>query len=183
MDEARFDHVRRAQASLSPRRRLMAFLGGVTLGGALPALLGVSETEARKTRAAKKKAGKGKPGPQGPAGPAGPQGPAGAITCPNGTLLHAGACIETTQRGGPGGVSFASARDTCLAAGRRLPTVAEMETFRNRGGTDISASQEYTGHIWTNGASNLVLVINNSGIAFPGNQNSLLFFRCVADPS
>jgi hypothetical protein len=177
MDETRFDLVRRAQASVNPRRRLMALFGGLTMGGVLPTLLGASETEARKTRAAKKKAGKAKPGPQGPAGPA---GPAGLINCPAGTLLHAGGCIETTMRAS---AAFAAARDACLAAGRRLPTVAEMETFRNRSGTDFSANQEHTGHIWNDSGTDKVLVISNNGVALAATQSSSIPFRCVADPS
>ena len=183
MDETRFESLRRALAAVSPRRGLMSLLGGLTLGGAFPSVFGASEAEARKAHANKKK--KGGKTKVGPAGPQGPRGPAGLVNCPNGTLLHAGGCIETTKRSN--NASFATARDTCYGAGRRLPTLAELETLRNRTGTDFSGSQEYTNHIGSdnNGSSTtqLVAVIGNVGGALMANQNSSVPFRCVADPS
>jgi hypothetical protein len=58
----------------------MSLLGGLTLGGGLPAILGATDAQAKKTVHAnkkKKKPAKSKPGPQGPAGPQGPGGPQG----------------------------------------------------------------------------------------------------------
>jgi hypothetical protein len=179
MDETRFDALRRALVAVSPRRGLMSLLGGLTLGGSLPVVLGAPETEAKKVRASKKKkkSGKSKPGPQGPQGAQGARGPAGSFTCPSGTLLHEGVCIETTKRSIR---DFETAQLECLDAGRRLPTLAELQTFRLRSGQDMNTSFEHTNHAWIDGAESVVLQVDNTGFARQSTQSSISFFRWVA---
>jgi hypothetical protein len=196
MEESRFESLRHALAAVSPRRGLMSLLGGLTLGGSLPAVLSADDAQAKKVRGPKKKkkakAGPaGPPGSQGPAGPLGPQGlqgPAGSITCPDGTLLHEGVCIETSNSNGGSAVLFAAAQSACLGDGRRLPTVAEMQTFRNRGGTDFSHIEEFTNHVWTDsndaGTLHMVQIISSNGIPDEKIRDATFArFRCVATPS
>jgi hypothetical protein len=107
--------------------------------------------------------------------------------CPSGTLFHDGACIETAKRAT---AAFPNAEGTCLNAGRRLPTVAELQTFRLRQGHDFD-TQEYTSHIWsdTNGTTQnhmVVLVAPTTGtqraVSYTEASTSAAF-RCVAAPN
>src|ERR671921_1068653 len=103
--------------------------------------------------------------------------------CPSGTLFHEGACIETAKRGP---AAFPNAESVCLQAGRRLPTVAELQTLRLRGGQDFSAA-EYTSQAWTDatGASrpDMVMLVNPSGAQTPTSVFASAAFRCVAAPN
>jgi hypothetical protein len=100
--------------------------------------------------------------------------------CPSGTLFHEGACIETAKRATAG---FPNAEATCLNAGRRLPTVAELQTFRLQEGHDFNTA-EYTSHIWsdTNGSTQtqkVMLVDPATGAQSAATASSA--FRCVAE--
>jgi hypothetical protein len=103
--------------------------------------------------------------------------------CPSGTLFHEGACIETAKRGP---AAFPNAESVCLQAGRRLPTVAELQTFRLRGGQDFSAA-EYTSQAWTDatGATrpDMVMLVNPSGTQTATSVFASAAFRCVAAPN
>ena len=103
--------------------------------------------------------------------------------CPSGTLFHEGACIETAKRGP---AAFPNAESVCLQAGRRLPTVAELQTFRLRGGQDFSAA-EYSSQAWTDatGATrpDMVMLVNSSGTQTPTSIFASAAFRCVAAPN
>jgi hypothetical protein len=103
--------------------------------------------------------------------------------CPSGTLFHEGACIETTKRST---AAFPNAEGTCLQAGRRLPTVAELQTFRLREGQDFSTA-EYSSQAWTDTAGstrpNVVMLVNPSGAQTPSTSFvGTPAFRCVAAP-
>ena len=103
--------------------------------------------------------------------------------CPSGTLFHEGACVETAKRGP---AAFPNAESVCLQAGRRLPTVAELQTFRLREGQDFDAA-EYTSQAWTdaNGSTrpNVVMLVNPSGTQTPTSVLAGAAFRCVAAPN
>ncbi len=104
--------------------------------------------------------------------------------CPSGTLFHEGACIETTNRGT---AAFPNAEAACLQAGRRLPTVAELQTFRLRQGHDFNPA-EYTSHRWTdaNGSTQtqmVMLVDPATGAQSPSSYGAGAAFRCVAAPN
>jgi hypothetical protein len=103
--------------------------------------------------------------------------------CPSGTLFHEGACIETAKRGP---AAFPNAESVCLQAGRRLPTVAELQTLRLRGGQDFSAA-EYTSQAWTDatGATrpDMVMLVNPSGTQTATSIFASAAFRCVAAPN
>jgi hypothetical protein len=103
--------------------------------------------------------------------------------CSSGTLFHEGACIEIGKRGP---AAFPNAEAVCLQAGRRLPTAAELQTFRLRGGQDFDTA-EYTSQAWTdaNGSTrpNMVMLVNPSGTQTPTSVFAGAAFRCVAAPS
>src|SRR5215212_4569723 len=99
--------------------------------------------------------------------------------CPSGTLFHEGACIETINRDPAG---FPNAEATCLQAGRRLPTVAELQTFRLR--QDLSGA-EFTSHVWfdANGSSETqkVMLVDQTGRQSVASGSAS--FRCVSAPN
>jgi hypothetical protein len=99
--------------------------------------------------------------------------------CPSGTLFHEGACIETISRGP---AAFPNAEGSCLQAGRRLPTVAELQTFRLR--QDLSGA-EFTSQVWfdANGSSQdqKVMLVDKDGRQSVASGSAP--FRCVAAPN
>jgi hypothetical protein len=104
------------------------------------------------------------------------------FACPGGTLFHEGVCIETTRRGPD--ITNSAERD-CLDEGRRLPTVAELQTFRNRAGHDFGGASPFEpSEARVLGADNQtfrLMVPADTGFPFfalSGAQNS--FYRCVA---
>src|SRR5215218_9200609 len=103
--------------------------------------------------------------------------------CPDGTLLHEGACIETAKRCP---AAFPNAESVCLQAERRLPTVAELQTFRLRGGQDFGTA-EYTSQAWTDATGStrpdMVMLVNPSGAQTPTSVFASAAFRCVAAPN
>ena len=98
--------------------------------------------------------------------------------CPSGTLFHEGACIETISRGP---AAFPNAEGSCLQAGRRLPTVAELQTFRLR--QQLSGA-EFTSQVWfdANGSSQTqkVMLVDQDGRQSVASGSAA--FRCVAAP-
>jgi hypothetical protein len=130
------------------------------------------------------------PGPRGPQGEQGPQGiqgvqgpqgspgvPGPAPVCPPGTALHEFACVETAQRAQ---ASWDVARVVCRDAGRRLPSLAELSTYRLR--TDLSAPT--VGSEWTNGyvgGNNAVyLALSDAAPNVSDATLGMLGYRCVA---
>src|ERR687885_2800249 len=114
-EEHSFDEMTKALASDAlSRRNALRLAVAAILGGALGSFIVPKKAEARRRRP----------------------------PCPSGTLLHEGACIETAKR--EIAKPFPQAQTNCLDAGRRLPTLAELQTFRNRQGQDMSAALEYT---------------------------------------
>ena len=63
-------------------------------------------------------------------------------SCPDGTLFHEGACIEQSAHTA---APFDDATAACLNADRRLPTVDELQTFRNR---VALSGEEWTSMEW-----------------------------------
>jgi hypothetical protein len=93
-------------------------------------------------------------------------------------VFHEGACIETISRGP---AAFPNAEGSCLQAGRRLPTVAELQTFRLR--QQLSGA-EFTSHLWidANGSSQTqkVMLVDQDGRQSVASGSAA--FRCVAAP-
>ena len=114
------------------------------------------------------------------------------MTCPIVTRYHEGACIEESAKAKGGLTTTATwnlANEACLQAGRRLPTVAELQTFRLQPGIDLG--EELTSNEWTSswyndkdGATRLNLAISvlQSGRLLEQERGGSLPFRCVAAP-
>jgi hypothetical protein len=96
------------------------------------------------------------------------------VRCPGGTVAYAGACFEVAERAA---TDWVSANQWCGFAGRRLPSVGELEVFQHVTGVAF-AGQEWTDaasvdgtHFWTIDASGAVL--SRDGSESHG-------YRCVA---
>jgi hypothetical protein len=63
------------------------------------------------------------------------------LSCPTGTLRHAGGCIETAARSA---ADFDTAAHTCGVLGRRLPAPDELGSFSEEPGVGLDADGEYT---------------------------------------
>lgn len=101
-----------------------------------------------------------------------------SLECPNGTLFHEGVCIETSKRSP---ASFSQADRTCLDEGKRLATIAELQTFRNRSGHDFTTGE------WTNDVESIGSSAFAAGTAiFPNggraNSTDQMNYRCVQPP-
>lgn len=107
--------------------------------------------------------------------------------CPTGTTLYAGVCIETEVRGIS--AMWPVAARFCGDAGRRLPSLAELEGFRHLPGIDLYATGEHVDEVVDHdglGNSTIhTLTLRDSGtistgVAYGG---SYAHFRCVAQPT
>jgi hypothetical protein len=132
----------------------------------------------------------GPQGPQGPAGPrgtAGPTGPAGAsgaeakLSCPSGTTLFVGVCIENSARAP---AINSSAADDCADEGRRLPSGGELESFRKVPGITLATSGE-----WTDDVADITQYSDFAMFAVTQTGNGVqryftaTAYRCVAGPT
>jgi hypothetical protein len=72
----------------------------------------------------------------------------GRSTCPSGTQKFVQVCIEKEARTEQAGQQFLAASATCAALGRRLPTGAELDGFRQQPGVDITPTPTF-GYEWT----------------------------------
>lgn len=96
--------------------------------------------------------------------------------CPAGTLFHEAACVETAIRAA---ANFDAATATCVNADRRLPSVAELQTFRLR--VPISPPDgEWTSLEWEDGATLRALLVGSNGLTDGSNRDVSNPFRCVA---
>jgi hypothetical protein len=96
--------------------------------------------------------------------------------CPAGTLFHEAACVETAIRAP---ANFDAATAACVNANRRLPSVAELQTFRLR--VPISPPDgEWTSLEWENGATPRALLVGSNGLTDGSDQSFSNPFRCVA---
>ena len=102
-----------------------------------------------------------------------------SFTCPGNTLFHEGVCIEKLGRAAN---TFINAQPDCLDERKRLPTVAELQTFRNRSGQDfLSSSLEWTSQ--QDVQSGLVRTVSPDGSFGLATDNAVLRYRCVVPPS
>jgi len=96
--------------------------------------------------------------------------------CPAGTRFHEAACVETAIRAA---ANFDAATTACVNANRRLPSVAELQTFRLR--VPISPPDgEWTSLEWENGATPRALLVGSNGLTDGSDQSVPNPFRCVA---
>ena len=103
-----------------------------------------------------------------------------SFSCPAGTLFHEGVCIERAERGP---APYNTATLDCLDEGGRLPTVAELQTFRNHPGTGFDIN-ELTSEKELDGDEVLVWIVQSE----PGDTvltpiGALWPYRCVVPPS
>ena len=106
----------------------------------------------------------------------------GPKDCPNGTRLVEAACIERTVR--PADATYVDAQTACRNAGRRLPSVAELQSLRLRGvtlGRTGGFPQELTSEIDYTGGDVYAQVVDSSGRT-DGWVTTAQPFRCVAVP-
>jgi hypothetical protein len=122
-------------------------------------------------------------------------------SCPTGTQSLGGACIETTMRGTDPGTEqnpgrpprLAEASSTCAGIdGGRLPTGAELESFRQKPGVTIGMPRfedggggEWTGDVIVGEETGTpgAMTIDDNGTYENSSSNSLHTFRCVVSPS
>jgi hypothetical protein len=99
----------------------------------------------------------------------------GGSTCPSGTQKFMRMCIDKSVRAG--NKTFYDASATCAALGRRLPTGAELDSFRQQSGVNISTTvYEWTGDILSSSTS---LAMLDDGRYSVLSHSLFLPFRCV----
>ena len=94
--------------------------------------------------------------------------------CPEGTLLHAGACFETSPRTA---ATLRTAARTCGAASRRLPLWTELDSLRQEPGVALAAPEELTGDL---SSTSSVFTIEPDGTATTQSFIVATAYRCVA---
>jgi hypothetical protein len=104
------------------------------------------------------------------------------LKCPGGTRYHEGACIETSLRGTD---TWAGAGADCFNDHRRLPDVAELESFRFEPGITVGGNggdtDEWTSDLYVDGANAFTArdvseSSSTGGAAITASQA----YRCVA---
>lgn len=98
------------------------------------------------------------------------------LECPAATRYHEGACIETDNRAG---LDWDAALADCRSDGRRLPTQAELLSFRLEPGITLDAFAEWTDQKDENSANAIGVAEDGSRAAF-GSGTAMLPYRCVA---
>jgi hypothetical protein len=96
-------------------------------------------------------------------------------TCPSDTRLAEGVCFETTPRGT---TTYDGANDTCVDAGRRLPSAAELSGFTRR--VQAIPAQERSGDLF---AATTSFNVNPNGTFATVAFATATAFRCVAAPA
>ncbi|MGD9529266.1 hypothetical protein [Pseudonocardia sp.] len=98
-------------------------------------------------------------------------------TCPAGTALHEGACIETqlrTER-----LTWRESNLTCLAEGRRIPALDELQTFLAGGATAVP---EWHNLRYRAGQEELAGLVSGDGSVQIVAATTRQVYRCVAAP-
>jgi hypothetical protein len=104
--------------------------------------------------------------------------------CPAGTRLYAGACFESATRTA---ATWFTAAEICGDAGRRIPTLAELEGFRQESGVTLG-SGEWSSSLQDGDGAPLdtdgfvVITMNDAGGISSANDHDEGFapYRCVA---
>ena len=96
----------------------------------------------------------------------------GKSTCPSGTQKFTHVCIEKTARQADD-FKFASA--DCADERRRLPTGAELDSFRQQPGV-VLGIQEWTGDIFD---GDQTLAMTDAGVYANVSQINNSLYRCV----
>jgi hypothetical protein len=98
--------------------------------------------------------------------------------CPTGTQKFTNVCIETADRGVG---TFGEASADCAADRRRLPSTAELESFRQQPGVTIGQSDTLEGFEWTGNivSPNVALVLKDDGTNTTSGYSANEAYRCV----
>ncbi len=102
--------------------------------------------------------------------------PALIVHCPSGTVLNAAGCVESAPQPAAG---FETASIRC--GERRLPTAADLESFRERFSAQAGTATELTSDLAD--ASNVITVNMATGATGTSPAGTSLPFRCVALPA
>jgi hypothetical protein len=102
---------------------------------------------------------------------------AGTLTpvCPSGTVLAQGACFEVTPRAA---ATYEVANDTCVLAGRRLPSAAELSGLTRK--VQTIPAQERSGDLF---ATTTNFGVNPDGTFALQAFATAAPFRCVGAPT
>lgn len=106
--------------------------------------------------------------------------PAANPRCPRRTTAHAGVCIETKLR--LKALTWRGANRFCVAKGRRLPDLAEVQTFLPKVHADEGAF-EWHNLRYRAGTEQLAGIVNASGEVDVVAADQPQVYRCVAVPS
>ena len=96
------------------------------------------------------------------------------LACPGGTSAVDGSCIETSARTA---ATFGVAETTCLGAGRRLPSIAELVSAFNKG--IVGGPAEFTNLKYDDAGASEVLVVIGGAVNF-STPAIVTSYRCVA---
>ena len=99
------------------------------------------------------------------------------LHCPTGTRYHEGACIEKVARPP---MTWTPAANDCKDEGRRLPTVAELSTFRLEPGIALGGPVEWT--LELDQDSSMASAVGESGNLVSASTTTSLIYRCAARP-
>lgn len=97
-------------------------------------------------------------------------------SCPSGTQLFEGSCVETAARSS---TNFFNASDACTADGRRLPTADELLSMVAAGGFTI-ASVEISSNLFNDGTTYRYMGVSNSASISVQTTLNTNAYRCVA---
>jgi hypothetical protein len=97
------------------------------------------------------------------------------LQCPAGTRYHEGTCIEKVARGP---ATWSAAYTDCRHEGRRLPTLAELLTFRLEPG--ITLGGEWT--LQHDEDSATAATMTETGVFDAGADTNSFPYRCAARP-
>ncbi len=103
----------------------------------------------------------------------------GRSSCPSGTQKFTHVCIEKSLPFGGTSANFSVATQSCAVRGRRLPTSAELNAFRQQEGIEIGIGPlqgEWTSDFTS--ASNAI-IINDDGDYTESSINTPHLYRCV----
>jgi hypothetical protein len=102
------------------------------------------------------------------------------VTCPSGTLLVGGSCIETALRAA---ASYEGALDACGDAGRLLASPTEVRALSRQPGITLAGGEE-TDVMFNNGGTFGTELMGESGSLSTSNDTTTpRTFRCVTGPS
>jgi hypothetical protein len=99
------------------------------------------------------------------------------FSCPAGKLLHEGVCIGTEKHPD---ATIDTAISICLSERSRLPTVAELQTFRSRAGQDFTSTEWSSQHDVGPNDTFGVIAVETTGKPVWANNVSTAAYRCVA---